>query len=66
MIESDETAPHTSIPEIGARPTSDISMEFQIRPKFKVLWFRVHSTDHNEILHISRQCNYCDVCKISL
>ena len=26
----------------------------------------MYSTDHNEILHTSRQCNCRDVCKISL
>ena len=50
----------------GARPTNDISIEFEIRPKFAGLWFKMHSTDHNEILHTSRQCNCRDVCKISL
>ena len=50
----------------GARPTNDISIEFEIRPKFAVLWFKLYSTDHNEILHTSRQCNCLDVCKISL
>ena len=55
-----------SIPSPGARPTNDISIEFEIRPKFAVLWFEIYSTDHNEILHTSRQCNCRDVCKISL
>ena len=41
----------------GARPTNDISIEFETRPKFAVLWFKTYSTDHNEILHMSRQCN---------
>ena len=52
----------------GARPTNGISIEFEIRPKFAVIWFRMYSTDHNEILRTSRQCNCnCrDVCKISL
>ena len=50
----------------GAGPSNDISIEFEIRPKFAVLWFRGHSTDHNEILHTSRQCHCRDVCKISL
>ena len=35
----------------GARPTNDISIEFEIRPKFAVLWFKMYSTDHNDILH---------------
>ena len=50
----------------GARPTNDISIEFEIRPNFAVLWFKMFSTDHNEISHTSRQCNCRDVCKISL
>ena len=50
----------------GARPTNDISIEFEIQPKFAVLWFKMYSTDHNEILHTSRQCKCRDVCKISL
>ena len=33
----------------GARPTNDISIEFEIRPQFAVLWFKVNSTVHNEI-----------------
>ena len=49
-----------------ARPTNDISIEFKIQPKFAVLWFKMHSTNHNEILHTSRECNCGDVCKISL
>ena len=50
----------------GPRPNNDISMKFKIRPKFEVLWFKMYSTDHNEMLHTSRQCNRSDVCKISL
>ena len=50
----------------GARPTNDISISFEIRPKFAVLWFKIYSTDHNEILHKPRQCNCRGVCKISL
>ena len=50
----------------GARPTNDISIEFEIRPKYAVLWFKMYSADHNGILHTSRQCNCRDVCKISL
>ena len=47
-------------------PTNDISIEFQIQPKFAVLCFKRYSTDHNEILHTSRQCDCRDVCKSSL
>ena len=50
----------------GARPTNDISIEFEIRPKFAVLWFKMYSIDHNDILHTLRQCHCRDVCKISL
>ena len=28
-------------------PLTDISIEFEIRPKFAVLWFKMHSTDHD-------------------
>ena len=50
----------------GARPTSNISIEFESRPKFEVLWVKMYSADHNEILFMSRQFHCCDVCKISL
>ena len=50
----------------GARPTNEISIEFEIRPHLAVLWFQMCSTNHNEILHMSRQCNCRDLCKISL
>ena len=50
----------------GVRPTNDISIKFEIQPKFVVLWFKMYSTDHNEILHTSRQCNCRDVSEISL
>ena len=39
----------------GGGPTNDISTELKIRPKFAVLWFKIFSTDHKEILHTSRQ-----------
>ena len=32
-----------------------ISIEFEIQPKFAVLWFKIYSTNHNEILHMSQQ-----------
>ena len=47
----------------GAHPTNDISTELKIRPKIPVLWFKMHSADHDEILHTSRQFNCRDVCK---
>ena len=50
----------------GARPTKGNSIEFEIRSNFAVLEFEICSTDRNEILHTSRQCNCRDVCKISL
>ena len=50
----------------GTCPANDIAIKFEIWPKFAVLWFKMYSTDHNEILHMSRQCNCRDMCKISL
>ena len=50
--------------EVGT--TNGISIEFEFRSKFVVLWFKTYSTDHNEIMHTSRQCNCRDVWKISL
>ena len=50
----DEINIHLSVSP-GARPTNDISIELEIRSKFAVLWFKMYSTDHNEILHTSRQ-----------
>ena len=50
----------------GARLANDISTELEIRPKDAVLWFKMYSIDHNEILHTSLLCNCRDVCKISL
>ena len=54
------------ITDPGARPINDISIEFEIRSNFAVLWSIIYSTDHNEILHTSRQCYCRDVCKMSL
>ena len=59
----------------GARPTNDITIQFKIRPKFQVLWYKIYATnhseirpwtDHSEILHTSRQLHCRDVHKISL
>ena len=50
----------------GGRPTKNILIKFEIWPKYVVLWFKMYSTNHNKILHTSRQCNCRDVCKISL
>ena len=43
------------IPQTSARPTNDISIEFEIQWNFVMLLFIICSTDHNEILHTSRQ-----------
>ena len=48
----------------GARPTNGISIEFEIRPKYAVLWFKMYSTNHNATLHTTWQFNCRDVCKI--
>ena len=40
-----------SNPLPGSHLTNDVSIEFQIRPKFEVLWFEMYSTNHNETLH---------------
>ena len=50
----------------GTRPTNGISIEFEIRPKFGVLWYKMYSTNHKEILHMPWQCNCHDVRNISL
>ena len=48
----------------GSRPTNDISIEFEMRPKFGGLCFQTYSTDPNEFLHTSRQLHCRDLCKI--
>ena len=35
--------------EPGARSTNDISIEFEIRPKFGVLQFKIYWSNHKEI-----------------
>ena len=55
---------HKSLP--GACPTKNISIEFEILPKFAMLWYKMYSFDHNEILHTSRQLHCRDVCKIPM
>ena len=63
----DEASPlYISILGPGARPTNDISIEFEIWPKFDGMWLKTYCTDHNKILYTSRQCNCRGVCKISL
>ena len=47
-------------------PTNRISIEFKIQSDFAMLWFKMCSTDHNKMLHTSRQCYCYDVCKSSL
>ena len=40
----------------GARPTNDISIEFEIQWNFVMLLFIIYAADYNnEILHTSRQ-----------
>ena len=60
------SAPTIKVITPGARLTNDISIEFEIGPKFGVPWFEIYYTDHNEILYTLRQCNCRDVCKIFL
>ena len=48
----------------GARPTNDISIEYEIRSKFVVLWVKMCSTDQNEILHTSRVQNFVMISRI--
>ena len=57
---------HLGVISSGARPTNDISIKFKIWPKLAMLWFKIYHTDHNEILHTSRQLHCRDMCKISL
>ena len=51
---------------LGVRPNNNISIEFEIRSKFGVLWFEMYLTDHNDILHMSQQCYCRDMCTLSL
>ena len=50
----------------GARPTNGIFDRIRNRSKFALFWFEICSTDHNELLHRSRQCYCRDISKISL
>ena len=50
----------------GALLTNDILFKFEIGSKFLVLWFKISSTDRNEIFHMSWQCYCRDMCKITL
>ena len=58
--------PDTASRAPGAHPTNDISIELEIRPKYAVLWFEMYSTDHNNILYTSRQCNCRGVREMSV
>ena len=49
----------------GPSPNNN-SIGFEIWSKFAVLYFKIFTTDHSEILHIARQLHFHDVCKISL
>ena len=51
---------------IATTPTNDISIEFEIRPKFAMLLFKMYSTDHKEKLQMSRHLHCRDTCKIPL
>ena len=33
--------------------TNAMSIEFEIRPKFAVLWLKMYSTHHNKIVYLS-------------
>ena len=37
--------------------TNNIWIEFEIQAKFAKHWFKMYSTDHDEILHMSQRCN---------
>ena len=50
----------------GTCPTDGILIEFEIRSQFAVLWFKICSTNHRKILHMSQQCYCRDMCKILL
>ena len=49
----------------GDGPTNGISIEFVIRSEFWYLHIKICSTDHNEMLHTSRQLHCRDVWRIS-
>ena len=54
MIRYKESYATFHIPCIsGARPANGISIEFEIRSKYAVLWFKTCSSDHNEILYMA-------------
>ena len=55
LCQSVYVTPDTAPRAPGARPTNDMSIELEIRPKYAVLWFEMYSTDHNDILYTSRQ-----------
>ena len=53
-ISSNRTGNGNPVSSPGARPINGILIDFEIRPKFTVLWFKMYPTDHNEILLTSR------------
>ena len=55
----------TTIAILAPWPPNDISIKFEIIPKFKVLWFKMCSSDHNVILHTTQQL-LSFLCKILL
>ena len=57
---------HIYIYIYDARSTDGISIEYEIRSKFAVLWFKMCSTDYNEILRTWRQYYCRGVYKMSL
>ena len=50
----------------GARPTNDISIEFEIQWNFVMLLFITYPTDHKEIWHSSRQLHSYTVVTVTL
>ena len=45
----------TYVTEPDPHPTNDILIEFETRPKYEVLWFKIYSTYHNKNFYMSRQ-----------
>ena len=51
---------------IATTPTKDISIKFEIQPKFAMLLFKMYSTDHKEMLQMSRRLHCGETYKIPL
>ena len=49
----------------GPRPTN-ISIKFEIRPKFAELWIKLCFTDYNKVMHTWLQFNCRDEYEMSL